>query len=399
MIEYSLRDSTETDIAMDFRENGIDDIPFSHLLIAIKGFDLGFLEEKFHRSKTGVSLGMPEEIPRSIGRISCLPLLEGMDHINARYLNQTSLIDFISQEPRDFTKYQDGYYVLVDGFLLQTDRKGDVTNKYPHPYLHEPHSIFPDKTGRYFVITASGCDSLVVFDAEEKNFQVKWTGYDNGYNYSIGSDHKVLFSDGVSVDGSQLGDVLPNINMERDNPRPLTTGQQTTHINSACFAADNQTIYATLFATHVENTDSGGIIGHSGGKLLAISPDGSTKEILKELSNPHSITPLGNDTYALANTSEGKIYFYEANPVNHDFKRVNVLSFRNLPGNLRGGKEWIQSFKISYDDPGKMWMTVADGARHCIHILNLNDRTRYRLHHPDQWAVQNVQVITNTPQG
>ena len=118
------------------------------------------------------------------------------------------------------------------------------------------------------------------------------------------------------------------------------------------------------------------------------------------LRNPHSISVIksGNEKDAallsVANTSAGEILYYQFHKDTRQMEPVGSLNFRDLPGMPPDSSHWIHHIVEPTILPsGEAVLTVFDGSRNGVHILNLTKQQRMFIPVTQDATVYQTQLI------
>lgn len=166
-------------------------------------------------------------------------------------------------------------YVCTENHITIFDiNTGQTIDEIHHPLFNDLHSIARDSLNpNCFLVTSSGSDRILLLNtAGQVTWQ--WSAIEHGFDRTSENRLKVEHN--------------------RWNDKLIPTKEQSTHVNYA-IRADNGLITASLF--------------HQG-KIIEIMPNGDYRELLTELSKPHSVHSLNNNVYVCANSNAKEILFF-----------------------------------------------------------------------------------------
>ena len=299
--------------------------------------------------------------------------------------------------PRDWIKYKDALFIISHHYLTRVDKDKHVA-VYKSKLFSSPHSISVNKHG-IALITSSGIDALFWFDLNTFKFVRSWYAIQNGYNLSIGREKLVILPPKISDFTIPIG--YSAYFKELDEALP--TARQVLHPNSAIFGIENEDIiYFTAFAT--KEVDAGGkCISHggSGGKIMALLRDNSTRTIISGLANPHDIVYIGEidekKVYMVSESSAGTLNFYQEQD-RFKWSLLGKISFDGTSKKSKKDNRWLMGFKPTVLTDGTVYLSASDhGFRQGIHVLKITptgkECFRFFINTPKDWAIQRVLIV------
>lgn len=247
------------------------------------------------------------------------------------------------------------------------DARTQTAHVYRNPWFAQLHSVYFSADGKRLLVVSTGFDTVLEFDIERETFTLVWNAWDHGYDTSPA---------GTRVRRGVAGRIATPGCLIVDDPAAwngfgLPTGLTAAHLNNARYRTDDS-ILVTLF--------------HHGRAVLVDRADGTPREVLGGLLNPHGFEPGWRGEYVVTDTRRGQVIFFDER---FDVKSVLVIDASEPAEGRAGLGEWLQN--VLHLDRGLYG--AIDIHRSCIWLFEPETRRRRRVDVCPDWAVQNVIAV------
>ncbi|MGE4552066.1 MAG: hypothetical protein AB7D57_03080 [Desulfovibrionaceae bacterium] len=277
------------------------------------------------------------------------------------------------REPRHFRQHGAKALLTEVNRVVELDAQFQEAGEIRHPFFAFLHTVDISADGRRILVTSSGYDRLMEFEATDHGYAESWSWV--GWRHGFNPDENGLWVTDDKAEQRELeakGIACRFVDPKDHGEQGLLTSERTVHPNVAVYDPHD---------------GERSILLSCGKKGELYRVDRSTGDVNLVCDSlhcmPHGLVPY-RDGWAATDTTVGRWCVFD-----RDFRPLAEYLLRTLPGKPAyvGPAEWVQQC-IPYEDgflalDANRGLLAVDLSRRCYSVYSLDP----------EWCVQDVQTI------